>query len=184
MRFDDPAYLAAWRERREWPAIHNAMSDFAAAHMRGNFLLDLGCAYGLLGARLASENGGLPCAGIEANETTIRAAQDAGVPIRFYKLKITRDTLPALSAILDETRARTVVARRILPELWGEDLEGGRLFADALAKAGVRELLIEGRVVSERSTNALRSIDAEVDLLSLRFREANRSGALSYLVLR
>ena len=183
-RFNSPEYLSAWRTKGIWPSIHDAMADFAAANMRAKFLLDLGCSYGLLGARIGVENGGLACAGVEADEKVIQAAQEAGVPLRFYTLKLTRATLPAFAKILVETRARAIVARRILPELWGEDREGGAEFVDLIADLGVREILVEGRIVSERATNPLRSIDDEVALLSSRYREAQRAKALSYLVLR
>lgn len=119
MRFDAPEHLEAWRARGVWPAIHNAMTAFAVAHMRGETMLDLGCSYGLLGARIASEAGGIVTHGIEVDEKVIVASQDAGVPIRLYRLKLTVDTLPEFSAILRASSTTAVVARRILPELWG-----------------------------------------------------------------
>jgi hypothetical protein len=184
VRFNSPEYLEAWRRDGSWPIIHNALADFAISHISGNFLLDLGCAYGLLGARIAMDAGGLGCAGIDADRKVIRAAQDAGVPMRFYCLRLTRESLPELKGVLNITRAKALIARRILPELWGEDPDGGREFVEALADCGVREIFVEGRVASERSTNPLRSIDEEVALLSARYREAKRVKALSYLVLR
>lgn len=135
-------------------------------------------------ARRAATPLWFPGAGVDADEKVVYAAQDAGVPIRLHCLRITRESLPALTEILSVARARAIVARRILPELWGDDLEGGRQFADSIAEAGVKEVFLEGRVVSERATNPLRSIDDEVELLSSRYREVKRAKALSYLVLR
>gem|GEM_PF-4820675 len=183
-RFNSPEYLRAWQLQGQWPAIHNAMTDFALANMRGSFLLDLGCSYGLLGARIAMEAGGLACAGIDADAKVVEAAVEAGVPMRFHVLSVNKDTLPDLEKILTVSRPKTMIARRVLPELWGYDLEGGRAFVELLAASGLREIFLEGRVASERATNPLRSIDDEVTLLSPRYREVTRSKALSYLVLR
>jgi hypothetical protein len=76
-----------------------------------------------------------------------------------------------------------IIARRIMPELFGADLDLGKRFAADMAAAGIREILIEGRVVSARSTNALASIDAEVEMLTTGgfYREARRIKAVSYL---
>lgn len=184
VRFNSPEYLEQWKATGAWPVIHNAMADFAASHMRGESLLDLGCSYGLLGARIAEEAGGMRCAGIDADEKVIEAAQSAGVVMRFFQMKITREKLPDLAEIIHEVEATVIIARRVLPELWGEDQLGGAHFAITLAEAGVREIFLEGRVASERATNPLRSIGDEVRLLSERYREVHRSKALSYLVLR
>ncbi len=185
IRFNSIEYLEAWRERKEWPAIHNAMTDFALTNMAGTALLELGCAFGLLGARIALEaDCDVKAFGVDADMRTISLASAAKVPIRIHHLAVTRETLPVLRAYIEVEKVTSLVARRVLPELWGEDLEGGAAFADMLAEAGVREVLLEGRVASERATNPLRSIDEEVGLLARNFREVTRAKALSYLVLR
>ena len=106
------------------------------------------------------------------------------MPIRIFRMRVTVETLPEFAKVLQEVKPGALIARRVLPELWGEDRAGGLAFADVLAEEGVSEILIEGRVASERSTNALKGIDEEVELLSTRFREVTRAKALSYLVLR
>lgn len=160
------------------------ISAWAAAHLKAQSILDLGCSYGLLGARIADEAGGIKCAGIDTDAKVIEAAISAGVAMRFFNMKITRETLPDLAVVLEETGATAIIARRVLPELWGEDQLGGAHFAITLAENGVREILLEGRVASERATNPLKSIGDEVRLLSEKYREVRRSKALSYLVLR
>ena len=183
--FNGPEYLHAWASNGEWPAIHTPMAEFAMIYMRGSVLLDLGCSFGLLGARISEEAGGaIRAVGIDADERVIAASQAAKVPIAITHMRVTRETLPDLTAFLAEAQPDTIIARRVLPELWGEDLDGGREFASVIAAAGVREVLIEGRVVSERATNPLRSVADEVALLSAEYRETTRSKALSRLVLR
>ena len=184
VRFNSPSYLDAWKQRGEWPVIHNPMADFAAAQMRGQSLLDLGCAFGLLGARISKEAGGIPCVGVERDPVTITAATEAGVPIKFAAMKVTRETLTELIAVIATHKVDTIIARRILPELWGEDLEGGKAFASVIAATGVREVFLEGRIESERATNPLRSVNEEVALLSGPYREVSRMSALRYLVVR
>jgi len=77
-----------------------------------------------------------------------------------------------------------MVARRVLPELFGGDLAAGRLFAAMLAEIGVREIVLEGRVATVNAVNALRCLDDEVALLSGYFAERSRAGAVSYLMAR
>jgi hypothetical protein len=55
---------------------------------------------------------------------------------------------------------------RVMPELFGSDLVLGMRFAREMALARVREMLVERRVVSARSTNALASIDAGVEMMA------------------
>lgn len=177
-------YLDQWKTLGVWPAIHAPMASFAVAHMRAESILDLGCSYGLLGARISHDAGGIPCIGIDADQKVIDAAVAAGVEVTFRCLKVSEATLPDLQAIIAEHQPKALIARRVLPELWGENLPGGGLFAAMLAECGVKEILLEGRVASERATNPLRSIHDEVALLSEQYREVVRSKALSYLVLR
>jgi hypothetical protein len=181
-RFNSPEHLSTWQERGRYPAIHDGIADAAASLMRGKCLLDLGCSYGLLGARIAKESGqGMPL-GIDADGKVIAAARDAKVSMFFTHLRVTAETLPLVAELVRDHSIDVIIARRILPELFGQEVMVGGMFAAMMAKAGVKEMFVEGRVVSERSTNALASIDAEVAMLSGSYREARRIKAVSYLV--
>ena len=59
-RFNSPEHLETWKLRGRYPAIHDCIADTAATFMKGSRLLDLGCSYGLLGARIA-KNAQLRC---------------------------------------------------------------------------------------------------------------------------
>ena len=181
MRFDDQNHLAEWRANKTFPRIHDAMAAATIANMTGSRVLDLGCSFGLLGARVFKENGLTTHAvGIEADEAVVRMAEVAGVPVDFYALTVSRETCDAVITIVAENRIDVVLARRVFPELFGDDLEFGREFVALLGGVGVKELFIEGRVPTPRATNALSSIDQEVELVSGYFREVKRTGAVSY----
>jgi hypothetical protein len=74
-----------------------------------------------------------------------------------------------------------MLARRCLPELFGDDLPLGRDFAAAIHGAGIKEIFLEGRVVTQGAVNVLKSVADEVDLLSGHYHEVKRIGAVSYL---
>jgi hypothetical protein len=180
-RFNSPEHLETWRTRGRYPAIHDGIADAAASFMRGKRLLDLGCSFGLLGARIAKEIGHDTAIGVEADRSVISAAKAAGVPMVFHNIKVAADTLTQLEAVVRCHGINVIVARRIMPELFGSDLDLGVRFAALMGAAGVKEMLIEGRVLSGRSTNALASIDAEVVMLAGSYREVRRVKAVSYL---
>jgi hypothetical protein len=180
-RFNSPEHLETWKLRGRYPAIHDAIGDAAATYMRGSRLLDLGCSYGLLGARIAKEAGQAAPIGIEADPKVIEASRAAGVPIGLIHWRVVESSLSELGKIVAGDGINVIIARRILPELFGNDLEFGKRFAATMAAAGVKEMFVEGRVVSARSTNALASIDHEVAMLSGSFHEVRRIKAVSYL---
>jgi SAM-dependent methyltransferase len=184
VRFDSPAHLQVWRDSGQYPAIHKAIAEMAISCVRGSRLVDLGCSYGLLGARIVAQAGLESGIGVDADGEVLAAARSAGVPLTFHEIKVTASTLPQLLAVVASAGCDVVVARRVLPELFGHDLPGGRIFATMLAGAGVKEVVLEGRVQAPGAVNALSSIDREVELLAGTFREVRRSGAVSYLVLR
>ena len=181
MRFNSPEHLATWQRTKRYPAIHDNMAAAANSYVRGARLLDLGCSYGLLGARIAKEAGSHRPVGVDADKSVIDAANQAGVPMEFYHLEVNAETLSRLETIIMCHGIDVIIARRILPELFGLDPVLGCNFAAMCAAAGVKEMLVEGRVVSARSTNALASIDDEVDMLSMSYREIRRVKAVSYL---
>jgi hypothetical protein len=185
VRFNSPEHLLAWRDTGRFPAIHDAIANMAVANMRGRVLMDLGCSYGLLGHRIAQEMGGeVTVIGVEVDAKVIAAAEEACVGVRFHTFKVERASLQELRALAIHYRVDTIVARRILPELFGDDRPAGVTFASDMAASGVWEMFIEGRVATVNAVNPLRSIADEVDLVAGSYREVRRAGAVSYLVAR
>lgn len=184
MRFDSVEHLEAWRDLGVYPKIHDAVAGAIVTFMQGSRILDLGCSYGLLAQRIMAQLGTQAAVGVDSDAKAIRLAEAAGIGVTLYRMRIAGDTLPQLVRIVKRHDIDVIAARRILPELFGDDLELGRAFAREMAAAGVREMFIEGRVVSESSVNALRSIDEEVALVAGSFREDRRIAAVSYVGVR
>lgn len=183
-RFDSPELLAAWRDRGEWPAIHVPVVNMAVEMMIGMRLIDLGCSYGLLGARLAGVLGLEAVLGLDADEAVLAAAIEAKVPIHHQLLRVTKDTLTDLIWAVSDFRADCMVCRRILPELFGDDLELGDLFGAKMARAGVKEMIVQGRVDSGRATNKLHNVEAEVAMLRRCWEPIRQQGSVVYLRAR
>lgn len=182
LRFDSREHLDAWKATGRWPEIHTPVTNMALNMLYGMRLVDLGCSYGLLGARLKAVLGLEAVLGLDADAAVLQAAQEAGVPIELTVLKITgyQDVLAAVSAF----RADCMVCRRILPELFGHDLQEGDLFGAKMARAGVKEMIVQGRVDSGRATNALHNVDAEVDMLRRSYTLVRKEGSVAYLRAR
>jgi len=140
-RFNSPELLLTWARCRRFPAIHDNMAAAALSYVRGTRILDLGCSFGLLGARIAKDMGGVTAIGVEADAGVISAAEAAGVPMVFHNIKITAETLPQLETVIRCHGIDIIIARRIMPELFGSDPEMGRRFAAMAAAAGVGEML-------------------------------------------
>ncbi len=185
LRFDSPELLAAWQESGRWPAIHDAMAAMALEYLTGQVLLDLGCAYGLLGARIVAETGLRSAIGVDANKATIAAARAASVPVTLYQLRVVDQTsLDDLEGIIRRHRVDVIIARRIFPEMFGHNPDLGRAFVDMIHGAGVRELLVQGRVDTADAVNPLRSIEREVYMLNQRFDCAALRPPVAYLTAR
>lgn len=180
MRFDAPEHLKAWKETGAYPKIHDRIAQVACTEMLGRVLVDLGCSYGLLGHRIAKSVNG-KAVGVDADEKVLLEAIAAGIDSQLICLRVKRATISKLCEVIAGQDVDALIARRVLPELWGEDLDGGKEFAGAIADAGVKELFIEGRVKSPGATNALSSIDAEVALMTGPFKESTRVGPVSYM---
>ena len=179
-RFSSVSHLDSWKRTGAFPEIHLPLCTFVAENASGVRMLDLCACYGLLGARLKRLIG-VDVWAVEGNPSFIAAAQAAGVPVAMIQLRITRDTLPQLADIITGNRIQTVVARRALPELWGNDLEGGMVFAEMLRNCGVEEVFIEGRVKTPGAVNSLPTVAEEIKLLSPSFTPRVKRGALAML---
>lgn len=186
MRFNSPELLEAWQATGEWPAIHNAMSEMAITYVTGRRLLDLGCSYGLLGARITAENAMEPGIGVDASSDAIAAGKAARVPLdlKFMRVLPRRSDWLDLMAIIRDNGVDVVIARRVFPELFGEHVDEMSAFGEELRRAGIKELLVQGRVETAQATNRLHSVVQEYRELANSFRDVAVRGSVAYLVAR
>ena len=164
MAFNSRELLDKWVAEGGYPEIHDSIYHAASQHLAGESVLDLCCCFGLLGERLAREYRCPIVWGVDADVQSIAAAKDAGVTIPLYTMKIVPETMEVLVSLIEQFTTSAIVARRAIPELFGENLGFGREFSQRVKQVGVRKILVEGRIYSKRSTNALASLDEEVAL--------------------
>jgi SAM-dependent methyltransferase len=181
MRFDAAEHLAAWQRTRTYPAIHRPICDMVMNFARSERFLDLCCSYGLIGHYLA-ERGGMTAVGVDRDGAVLDRARAAGVAIPHYPLRITRETTDQVMQLVDQHQLTGIIARRALPELFDRDLDFGREFFMQARAHGIRELFLEGRVVSPAAVSALPSIEAEIELVEPWFVLFRRVRSLAHLV--
>lgn len=193
-RFDAEDLVTAWRERGEYPKIHTAMTAWVRENVdpREGPVLDLCSSTGLLGRRLAAA--GYTVRAVELPGPALQLGRSHGIYeyVPVMSLKIERDTLEDLGDWLRATvmpghdPIRTVVARRAFPELWDslDGAEGLSALGRLLAECGVRNVLLEGRAHSKRTTHPLGEASAEVNALAESWRVLCWRGPLYHLVPR
>lgn len=186
MRFDSPEHLEAWAKTGKWPEIHTPVTNMALNMLYGMRLVDLGCSYGLLGARLRAVLGLQAVLGIDADADVLEAARVHAVPIHLTHMRIEPTTvgIALLRQEVERFNADSMVCRRILPELFGENLGIGRAWAGAMVAAGIKEMIVQGRVDSARSTNPLHNVDAEIEILAGAYALIRKEGSVAYLRAR
>ncbi len=184
MRYNSLDHLKGWQESRAFPNIHHPVTSMFCTEVTGRRVLDLGCCHGLLGARLLERKAADVVIGVDADAAAIAAARAAGVPVAFNHLKVERSTFLNISELITLNRLDVVLARRIIPELFGADLNAGIAFSGLLADAGIKELILEGRASSSKAVNSLSSIDREVALFKGRWAVKASAGAVRYLQAR
>jgi hypothetical protein len=186
-RFDSPELVAAWSDAGVYPAIHDAMHQWVRETIgpRDGTVLDLCSSTGLLARRLG--RAGYRTVAVTQPGPALTLARDAGVydhtPV--LGLRIGPSELPVLDGFMREHQVRTVVARRAFPELWDALGETDfRIMAELWVDAGVRNVLLEGRVASARSTHPLATAAAEAEALASAWKVADSRGPQFHLVPR
>lgn len=150
IRYNDESYLAAWRDEGKFPRIHDNIFTLFMQTFEADSVIDMCCATGLLGTRI-SEKTGIDVVGVELLEKNIVRAKKFGVEMEFFQMFIERRTLPAFVNLIKERKATGIVARRCIRELFGNtpdqtvDWKWSRIWSAAVAEAGIKEILIEGR---------------------------------------
>jgi len=183
MSFSSVELLEAYRDKGQFPAIHDAIFAQVSQHAKGRSFCDLGACTGLLTRRLATIDGAKVC-GIEGNPRFIASGREHGIDMPILALKVSQRTFGEFSDFIERHKVDVLVARRVMPELWGEDLDGGVAFSSLLASLGVREIFIEGRIYSDRSTNALAKLETELRLFAAEYDSSFLTDTIGYLTLR
>lgn len=171
MRYDDMAYVAAYNERGEYPKIHDDIFSLDEGLPRG-VVADIGACHGLLAARLVNA-GHTKCLAFEMNPRYLaEAIRDKRIEYHGYPVSYT--TLGFFAGELKDAGVSIVFARRVIPEIWdrgGEKLVRG--FAGAMFAAGVKYLVVEGRLPTARAVNGMNTIEREIAALN-GFKEIKR----------
>ena len=182
MRFNAPEYIADYSKTGIFPAIHKNIVDMALNHVQGRSGLDLCCSHGLLGQQLANR-GGYSMAGVDGDKRAVELA-NLYIDMPVYHIKVDRNSMDKIHNTLYVRDITFIVARRCLPELFGDDLEWGIEFFAAMREYGIRELVLEGRVATKNAVNPLHSLNAEIDLVSDSYTVYQQTGNVAYLRAR
>lgn len=157
--YSDLKYINDYKSYGKYPKIHDDIS-YLVCDTKGNNVIDIGCCYGLLSDRLSKK---FNVIGIEQNTYYCENAIYKNV----INMSITKDTLDKLKNILIDNEIDIVVCRRVVPELY--DCGGNGLIKDIeklFYQCNVKYIILEGRIVSERSVHKLKSINEEIEILS------------------
>jgi hypothetical protein len=179
MRFNSPAHLDLWQETGQFPAIHANIVAMAKSKLANHRGLDLCCSHGLLGTQLVEI--GFDMLGIDDDNTAVTKARYANIPMPIHKFKVTKTNFDRFKSVAAMHKTEFIVARRCLPELFGEDLEFGRYFFKTMRELWVHEIILEGRVKTPNATNQLSSIEREIELLSPYYSLHTKQGNVAYL---
>lgn len=173
MSYSDPEFLKTWKENAVFPAIHAPFANYIHMEIRGrpNFL-DLGCCQGLLGRQLIHLfEGECPFVlGVDIDGKNILSGREAGVEFARCKLQVMNplEDKKLLKAMIEDYEIETLVARRVLSEMFGiqeSDKELSTEFLHALSESGIREIFIQGRQACKHPTNLLPHVRDEVALI-------------------
>jgi hypothetical protein len=183
-RFDDEKYLQNFHEAGIYPAIHDRLFDFIEDHSSGGILADLGCCYGLLAHRLvhAGSFSGAVC--VDPNKAYIKSAVKSPA-LKYVNGAINKVTLDEVIELFSVSNVRTVIARRVIPEISdGEGVGFIAEFAARLASIGVNDIFIEGRIVSSKSKHPLFSMQREIEALNVSYKWVAEENNCAWLTRR
>jgi hypothetical protein len=181
MRFDSQEHLTAWVKNKSYPKIHDNIFNSACSYINSDVALDLCCSYGLLAGRLASKLN-IKMYGVDASSKVIEAGIKSHIPAELSIININENTLDDVFDLIASNGIKALIARRALPELFGNDLDLGRRFAIGIANAGIKEVLIEGRAKTANAVNALCSIEDEIELMSCAFTLKRNANNVAYMI--
>ena len=162
VRYNSLEHLKKWKQTKQYPQIHNKIYTLVENYLTGNSVLDLCCSTGLLGHRV-KHHLGIEAIGLDADHKAIVASQEHH-NLKIIPYKIEPQNMSGLFAIISQYKIDTLIARRCIPEIFGENILAGHYFSAMLAKANVKQIFLQGRVLTKNSTHPLKSVACEVDL--------------------
>lgn len=167
-RFDCPEYVQAWQDTGKFPAIHDGIFALLKAKVpvdeEGTSVLDLGSSTGLLSRRMA--DAGYCVHAMEGSRSTSNVGTEAGIyqDIEVARWRLRPGDMRTFTEWMVERRVTVVMARRVFPELDDYGINPSFL-GKAFAFAGVRHLLVEGRVSRPYATHRFKSLGDEIGAL-------------------
>ena len=177
MRFNSQEHLDTWKRTGQFPFIHDDLFSLIANYSREAQFMDLCCSTGLLGRRVVESDHSATCVSVDGDALAMNAAVQAGVFDYNHRMtpvvRRLEDTASLVSLFREHT-VRAIIARRCLPELFGDDLALGKEFAQLAYVRGVREIFLEGRVRVSEPVNALSCVEKEMELFTGLYRPARR----------
>ena len=180
MRFDSLEYLDQWQREGRYPAIHDEMFAVVTSRVVGRRYLDLCCSTGLLGQRIAAKAWAETVVGVDGDNGALQAGKDAGINVPLIHLAITDTTMDQLGDLIRQHGLTVMLARRCLPELSDGDPERAKRLLAITAKAGITEIVVQGRDVSRRTTHVLGSIEREIAVIEPFFAVKWKGGQMAY----
>ena len=175
--FNDKELLVQFN-KGVFPKIHdNIFKRIISLEHKGT-ILDLCCCYGLLAERLNMH--GLKTIGVERDYTYIHSAKKRNISTNIYNVDVLKQ-MKELTRIISLNNCTTLVLRRCLPELFGDDTNAGYSFFEEMYNLNIDTLIIEGRIYSKRTTNKVGDINREINLCISYFNLVNLSNNIAVL---
>lgn len=191
-------YVVDYVNTRTFPKIHDAIAEGMAQVVRNARVIDMGASTGLLGLRAVLERGAQAVLGFEPEQRDVSVFQrylaqfSPQVYMDHFGLDI-RDDASTLKFIqkVKLFRAEVMLARRIIPELSTHGISAteplppgtGERLGRAFRMAGIKTIVVQGRVYSARATHPLASIDREIAALSSHYGLVQRKKDVAVLRL-
>ena len=159
MGFADDQYIKEYKEQHKYPKIHDEIYSLHK-HIDCKNIMDLGCCTGLLTTHLSETYPEL--VGIEPNKNYLKKAPRKD-NITYYNFPIKHETLPLLQQIIRKHHIDTIFGRRVMPEI--HNYGGDKLIRELntlFYRNNIRNIVLEGRIESRRSTHELSNINKEI----------------------
>jgi hypothetical protein len=178
--FNDQKYLDAYRQRGEFPSIHNQVATVLERYANEHEpAFDLGCCTGLLSVR-AVALGRSHCVGIEGNKFDLSRAPK--VPnVTYANFFLNTGTIGSFWSLLNSHRPTLIIARRVLPEIHHNNTETLVIIPGMCHKMGVKKIIVQGRVRAKNPKTPLFCVDKEVEVFAKHYRETQRMGQTALL---
>ena len=182
MRFHSTEHLEQWAKSGKFPDIHCDIFNFILQESDCKYFLDLGACFGLLAQRVNEKMPNANCIGVEANKGFIESAKKYGIKANIIHLNINTNTIKELTRIISINKTQAIIARRIMPELWGQNIIGGIEFAREVRDAGIKEIFLQGRAKTKNATNQLHSLEAEIKMFDGIYKTQTKNGDIAKLI--